>query len=177
MRVGDYFQHRKRLWLRLHEKGGKRHEVPCRPSLEVHMNDWIKVTGIAAEKKKPLFRSVHKGDNLTGNAMSRFDIFQMIKAACEGRWAPLLHLLRHIPSHWYRDVFAERGNVRARPDHRESRIAANHQALRPHSRRTIARRNGKAQNLELEQLLILAMKECRWHTGIEGSEIIPRLNC
>jgi site-specific recombinase XerD len=24
MRVGDYFQHRKRLWLRLHEKGGKR---------------------------------------------------------------------------------------------------------------------------------------------------------
>ncbi len=29
MRVGDYFQHRKRLWLRLHEKGGKRHEVPA----------------------------------------------------------------------------------------------------------------------------------------------------
>src|ERR1700730_3221278 len=24
MKVGDYFQHRKRLWLRLHEKGGKR---------------------------------------------------------------------------------------------------------------------------------------------------------
>jgi integrase/recombinase XerD len=31
------------------------------------------------KRKKPLFRSVHKGDNLTGNAMSRFDIFQMIK--------------------------------------------------------------------------------------------------
>ena len=25
MKVGDYFQHRKRWWLRLHEKGGKRH--------------------------------------------------------------------------------------------------------------------------------------------------------
>jgi hypothetical protein len=25
--VGDYFQHRKRWWLRLHEKGGKRHKV------------------------------------------------------------------------------------------------------------------------------------------------------
>ena len=34
MKVGDYFQHRKRWWLRLHEKGGKRHEVPCHPSLE-----------------------------------------------------------------------------------------------------------------------------------------------
>ena len=32
MRVGDFFQHRKRLWL--NEKGGKRHEVPCHPSLE-----------------------------------------------------------------------------------------------------------------------------------------------
>jgi hypothetical protein len=29
MKAGDYFQHRKRWWLRLHEKGGKRHEVPC----------------------------------------------------------------------------------------------------------------------------------------------------
>ncbi len=33
MRVGDLFQHRKRQWLRLHEKGGKRHEVPCHPAL------------------------------------------------------------------------------------------------------------------------------------------------
>jgi len=39
MRVGDYFQHRKGLWLRLHEKGGKRHEVPCHPSLEGYLND------------------------------------------------------------------------------------------------------------------------------------------
>jgi integrase len=79
LRVEDYFQHRERWWLRLNEKGGKRHEVPCHPSLEVHLDDWIKATGITAEKKKPLFRCVHKGDNLTGNAMSRFDIFQMIK--------------------------------------------------------------------------------------------------
>ena len=76
MRVGHYFQHRKRWWLRLHEKGGKRYEVPCHPSLEVHLNDWIEATGIAGEKQKPLFRCVHKGDNLTGNAMIRFDIFQ-----------------------------------------------------------------------------------------------------
>src|SRR6266851_5421660 len=33
MKVRDYFQHRKRWWLRLHEKGGKSHEVPCHPQL------------------------------------------------------------------------------------------------------------------------------------------------
>jgi hypothetical protein len=34
MKVGDYFQHRKRWWLRLHEKGGNRNEVLSHPSLE-----------------------------------------------------------------------------------------------------------------------------------------------
>jgi hypothetical protein len=37
MKGGDLFQHRKRLWLRLHEKGGKRHEVPCHPELEGYL--------------------------------------------------------------------------------------------------------------------------------------------
>ena len=29
LQVGDYFTERKRSWFRLHEKGGKRHEVPA----------------------------------------------------------------------------------------------------------------------------------------------------
>jgi integrase/recombinase XerD len=48
MRVGDFFQHRKRLWLRLHEKGGKPHEVPCHPSLESYLNAYIRGAGIAS---------------------------------------------------------------------------------------------------------------------------------
>ena len=31
MKVEDYYQNGKRRWIRLHEKGGKRHEVPCPP--------------------------------------------------------------------------------------------------------------------------------------------------
>ena len=34
MGVEDYYENGKRSWIRLHEKGGKRHEVPCHPSLE-----------------------------------------------------------------------------------------------------------------------------------------------
>jgi integrase/recombinase XerD len=79
MRVGDYFQHRKRRWIRLHEKGGKRHEVPCHPSLEVYLDAWIRAAGSAGDKKGPLFRSMHKGDKLTHKPMTRFDVFQMIK--------------------------------------------------------------------------------------------------
>lgn len=31
MRVEDVYVQGRRTWVRLHEKGGKRHEMPCRP--------------------------------------------------------------------------------------------------------------------------------------------------
>jgi len=79
MTVGDLFQHRKQLWLRLHEKGGKRHEVPCHPQLEEYLKLWITAAGLGRDKKAALFRSLGKGGHLGGRAMSRFDVFHMIK--------------------------------------------------------------------------------------------------
>jgi integrase len=79
MKVGDYFQHRQNRWLRLHEKGGKRHEVPCHPQLAEYLQAWLTAAGIAREKKEPLFRSVGKGERLGAKALSRFDVFHMIK--------------------------------------------------------------------------------------------------
>jgi hypothetical protein len=60
---GDLFQHRKQLWLRLHEKGGKRHEVPCHPELEAYLTVWTKAAGIGRDKKEPLFRSIGKASD------------------------------------------------------------------------------------------------------------------
>ncbi len=79
MRVGDYFQHRRRLWLRLREKGGKRHEVPCHPTLEEYLDAWLAAAVIGRDKKGPLFRSIGKGDRLSEKTMSRFDVLHMIK--------------------------------------------------------------------------------------------------
>ena len=88
MKGGDLFQHRKRLWLRLHEKGGKRHEVPCHPELEGYLAAWIKAAGINRDKKGSLFRSVGKGELLGEKAMSRFDVFHMIKRRAKGAALP-----------------------------------------------------------------------------------------
>jgi integrase/recombinase XerD len=88
MKVGDYFQHRRRWWLRLHEKGGKRHEVPCHPSLEEYLNVWIAAAAITRDKKGPLFRSMGKGDRLGDRAMSRFDVLHMIKRRAEAAALP-----------------------------------------------------------------------------------------
>jgi len=88
MRVGDYFQHRNRRWLRLHEKGGKRHEVPCHPTLEEYLNAWMAAAGISRDKKGPLFRTISRGDRLGDRPMSRFDVFHMIKRRAQDAALP-----------------------------------------------------------------------------------------
>jgi integrase len=74
LRVEDYFQQGRRSWLRLHEKGGKRHEVPCHHALDEDLDAWIRAADIGEDKKGPLFRSIHKGNKLTSNAMTRSDV-------------------------------------------------------------------------------------------------------
>jgi integrase/recombinase XerC len=79
MRMGDYFQYPKRLWLRLHEKGGKRYEVPCHTNLEGVSERLDRGGGIGRDKKGPLFRSMGKDERLGDKAMSRFDVLHMIR--------------------------------------------------------------------------------------------------
>jgi integrase/recombinase XerD len=79
MRVEDYYQNGKRWWVRLHEKGGKRHEVPCHHNAEAYLDAYLEAAGIRDEKKGPLFRSVDKRRKLTVNPMTRTDVLRMIK--------------------------------------------------------------------------------------------------
>jgi site-specific recombinase XerC len=55
MNVGDFYQNGKRGWFRLHEKGGKFHEVPAHHSAEAYLDAYLAGTGIGTDKKTPLF--------------------------------------------------------------------------------------------------------------------------
>jgi integrase/recombinase XerD len=79
MRVDDYYQNGKRWWVRLHEKGGKRHEVPAHHHAEAYLDAYLDAAGIREEKKSPLFRSIDKHRQLTANAITRTDVLRMIK--------------------------------------------------------------------------------------------------
>lgn len=80
MRVGDYYQNGKRYWIRLHEKGGKFHEVPVHHTAEEYLDAYIEAAGIADEKKKPLFRTTRgRTRALTDRALDRFEAHKMIK--------------------------------------------------------------------------------------------------
>jgi site-specific recombinase XerC len=41
MDVEDYYPKGKRWWVRLHEKGGKRHEMPAHHNLEVYLDAYL----------------------------------------------------------------------------------------------------------------------------------------
>ena len=38
MRVEDVYSQNRRLWVRLHEKGGKQHAMPCHHNLETYLH-------------------------------------------------------------------------------------------------------------------------------------------
>src|SRR5580704_2851247 len=71
MRVEDYYENGKRGWIRLHEKGGKRHEVPAHHNAEAYLDAYLEPAGIRDEKKSPLFRSVNNRRRITANPMAR----------------------------------------------------------------------------------------------------------
>jgi len=79
MRVEDYYQNGKRWWIRLHEKGGKRHEVPAHHNAEAYLDAYLEAAGIRDEKKSPLFRSVDKQRKITANPVTRTDVLRMVK--------------------------------------------------------------------------------------------------
>jgi site-specific recombinase XerD len=80
MRVEDYFPQGKRWWVRLHEKGGKRHEMPAHHNLEAYLDAYIEAAGIRDGGKAPLFRSAAgRTGTLTEKSMNRVDAWRMIQ--------------------------------------------------------------------------------------------------
>ena len=79
MNVADYWPDGKRWWIRLHEKGGKRHEVPAHHALEKYLDAYLAAAGIQTFKKFPLFRSVDRKGQLAERRLTRREVLAMVK--------------------------------------------------------------------------------------------------
>lgn len=64
MQVEDFYWQGGRRCFRLHEKGGKRHEVPAHPEAAALVEDWLRAASLTAKPKEPLFQGIinKKGD-------------------------------------------------------------------------------------------------------------------
>ncbi len=78
MKVKDYFTQGRRGWVRLHEKGGKEHEVPCHHTLEQYLDEYIQAAGIAGDADGRLFRTTGRKTGEAG-AMWQQDAYRMIQ--------------------------------------------------------------------------------------------------
>ena len=84
MNVEDYYPQGKRWWVRLHEKGGKQHEMPAHHLLEHFLDAYLTALrhaeGGELDKASPLFRTLGgRGRKaLTSTRMARQDARRMI---------------------------------------------------------------------------------------------------
>jgi len=58
MNVADIFHQQRRLWVRLNEKGGKFHEMPCHHTLEGYLAEYIECARLAEAGRVPLFQAI-----------------------------------------------------------------------------------------------------------------------
>ena len=79
MRRQDYFHQGSCGWLRLHEKGGKRHDVPVHHRASEALDEYLAAAELE-EPKTALFQSLDSGGGrLTGRAFQRRLVLAMIK--------------------------------------------------------------------------------------------------
>jgi len=80
MRVEDYYPDGKRWWIRLSEKGGKRHEIPAHDTMEDHLNSYINAACLRSDSRGPLFRTAAGcTGRLTERPMTGTDAWRMIQ--------------------------------------------------------------------------------------------------
>ena len=87
MRRQDYFLQGTRGWLRLHEKGGKRHDVPAHHRAEAAVDAYLVAGGIE-DVKAPLFQSVDRSGRLSGRSLTRRVVLAMIKRRASAAGLP-----------------------------------------------------------------------------------------
>ena len=87
MRVEDVYTQNRRLWVRLREKGGKAHALPCHHNLEAYLTAYLEQTGIIEDGKGPLFRTIGRGTaKLTATPLPQANAYAMVarRAAAAG---------------------------------------------------------------------------------------------
>jgi site-specific recombinase XerD len=98
MTVEDVYTQIRRLWVRLREKGGKRHAMPCHHNLEEYLTAYLDGAGLRGDPKGPLFRTIGRGTGkLTRTVLPQANAYAMI-----GRRAVAAGIATNLGNHSFR---------------------------------------------------------------------------
>ena len=147
MRVEDAFVQNRRLWVRLHEKGGKRHEMPCHHNLEEYLYAYIDGCGLDGARRGPLFRTIARGTGqLSETPLAQANAFQMVR-----RRAAAAGIATAIGNHSFRatgiTAYLKNGGTLER-----AAVMANHASMR--TTQLYDRRSDDVSLDEVERILI-----------------------
>ena len=82
MQVDDVYVQGRRTWVRLHEKGGKEHEMPCHHNLDDYLHAYLEAAQSGV--KAYLFRTATgRSAVLSNRPMSQSDVWRMIRRRAE----------------------------------------------------------------------------------------------
>lgn len=96
MQVKDVFPRQDALWVRLHEKGGKRHEMPCQHNLKDWLREYIEAAGIGEDAGGPLFRTVDRKTKTLGSTrLDRQRAWAMVKRRAREAGIDALGICNH----------------------------------------------------------------------------------
>jgi integrase/recombinase XerD len=79
MNLEDYERRGKRMWFRLHEKGGKRHEVPVHHKAEEYLDAYLAAAWVESGPTTPLFRRLRGNGDLQATRLDRREVLAMVK--------------------------------------------------------------------------------------------------
>ena len=148
MDVEDYYPQGKRWWFRLHEKGGKHHEMPAHHKAEEYVDAYIEAAGLEDQKKGPLFRSaIGKTKQLSDRRMSRHAALKMVQRRAKKAGILTADLLPQLPGDRDHELPGERRDAGEGPADGRPRVGEDDQALRPARRRDDARRGRADRDL------------------------------
>lgn len=89
MRASEFFRAKKRYWIRLHEKGGKFHEVPLHDEAKQYLDEYIEAARTGEQKKARLFRTIRgQSGKLSNRPLTRTEAFRMVKRRCKAAGLP-----------------------------------------------------------------------------------------
>jgi integrase/recombinase XerD len=77
LNIEDFYLQKGRRYFRLHEKGGKRHEIPAHPLAETYVSEYLAAAG--RREGNPLFRTINRKGQVTDRRVHRREVLEIVK--------------------------------------------------------------------------------------------------
>jgi hypothetical protein len=79
MTVEDVYTQNRRLWVRLREKGDKRHAMPCHHNLQEYLTAYLDGASLRGDPEGPLFGTIGRGTGQLTRTAAAGECLSMIR--------------------------------------------------------------------------------------------------